>query len=63
MKPIPFILLSACFSLGLVIVSFGEESPDAKLADFTIGKSISGPTVKLADLKGKVVAIENWGIH
>jgi thiol-disulfide isomerase/thioredoxin len=33
------------------------------LGEFKIGASISGPEVKLEDLKGKAVVIEHWGIH
>ncbi|HWB06844.1 MAG TPA: TlpA disulfide reductase family protein [Verrucomicrobiales bacterium] len=40
-----------------------SESAEHTLADFKIGASITGPEVKLEDLKGKAVIIENWGVN
>ena len=40
-----------------------EALPDHELSEWKIGDIISGDQVALKDLKGKVVAIENWGIN
>jgi thiol-disulfide isomerase/thioredoxin len=33
------------------------------LSEFSIGAAITGPEVKLEDIKGKAVVIEHWGVH
>jgi hypothetical protein len=40
-----------------------EDLPDHELSEWKIGEIISGGEVDLEKLEGKVVAIENWGLH
>lgn len=40
-----------------------EDVPDHKLSEWSFGKTIHGEKVTAASLKGKVVAIEYWGIN
>ncbi len=40
-----------------------DALPNHELSEWKIGDIISGDQVALKDLKGKVVAIENWGIN
>ncbi|MFT4641899.1 MAG: hypothetical protein ACI8T1_005243 [Verrucomicrobiales bacterium] len=39
------------------------DVPDHSLSEWKLGDLISGTDVKLEDLKGKVVAIEQWGVN
>lgn len=39
------------------------DVPDHKLSDWSFGDTISGEKVTKTGLKGKVVAIEYWGIN
>ena len=39
------------------------DVPDHSLSEWKLGELISGTAVKLDDLKGKVVAIEQWGVN
>lgn len=43
--------------------SSASEASGHNLSEFKIGDLITGPEVKLEDLKGKAVVIENWGVH
>jgi len=43
--------------------SSASEASAHNLSEFKIGSLITGPEVKLEDLKGKAVVIEHWGIH
>ena len=43
--------------------SAAESASTHTLADFKIGAHITGPEVKLEEVKGKAVVIENWGVH
>ena len=39
------------------------ETAGHTLSEFKIGDHITGPEVKLEDIKGKAVIIENWGVN
>ena len=54
------IVSAVCLSVAL---ANDDELPDHNLSEWKIGEIISGEDVKLSDLNGKVVAIENWGIN
>ena len=54
------IVSAVCLSVAL---ANDDELPDNNLSEWKIGEIISGEDVKLSDLNGKVVAIENWGIN
>ena len=54
------IVSAVCISVAL---ANDDELPDHNLSEWKIGEIISGEDVKLSDLNGKVVAIENWGIN
>ena len=54
------IVSAVCLSVAL---ANDDELPDHNLSEWKIGGIISGEDVKLSDLNGKVVAIENWGIN
>ena len=61
-------ILAGTAALGLLAtVSWGQNDPtdvpDHSLSEWKLGDVISGEDVKLKDLKGKVVAIELWGIN
>ncbi len=43
--------------------AFGAPEPTHKLAEWKIGKSLFGEKIKKSALAGKVVVIENWGVH
>jgi len=52
--------------LGIVLgCALGQPawSADVKFADVKLGPIIMGPRIDRADLKGKVVLMELWGIH
>lgn len=56
--------------LTLVVVEAKDSAPAAKnaapqhtLAEFKLGKAVSGGSVSLDKLRGKVVVIEAWGVH
>ena len=38
-----------------------EKAAEYKLSDFKLGTQVSGETVKLDELEGKVVVIDYWG--
>jgi thiol-disulfide isomerase/thioredoxin len=40
-----------------------EETAAHTLSEFKIGDLITGPEVKLDEIKGKAVVIENWGVN
>jgi thiol-disulfide isomerase/thioredoxin len=40
-----------------------EKEKEHKLSQWKIGKVLMGPKLSKADLKGKVVVIENWGVN
>ena len=54
------VVSAMCLSVTL---AKDEEVPDHNLSEWKIGEIISGDDVKLSDLRGKVVAIENWGVN
>ncbi|MCH1503039.1 MAG: hypothetical protein L7V86_05605 [Verrucomicrobiales bacterium] len=54
------IVSAVCLSVAL---ANDDELPDHNLSEWKIGEIISGEDVKLSDLNGKVVVIENWGIN
>jgi len=60
MKPITLLLTFSAVLAGLASTAHGK---DEKLADFRIGKHISGPEVDLTKLEGKVVVLEYWGVN
>jgi thiol-disulfide isomerase/thioredoxin len=47
----------------LVPTAIAAEASSHKLSEWKIGKVLFGPKFSKADLKGKVVVIENWGVH
>ncbi len=40
-----------------------EKTPDATLSQWKLGNLITGPEVKLEDIKNKGVVIEYWGVN
>jgi hypothetical protein len=48
--------------VGLALTGFARAA-DPTLSGVRLGPPISGPKVDMADLKGKVVFLEMWGIH
>lgn len=40
-----------------------EKDKEHKLSQWKIGKVLFGPKLSKADMKGKVVVIENWGVN
>ena len=42
---------------------FAAKEKEHKLSDWKIGKVLFGEKVTKADMKGKVVVIENWGVN
>ena len=50
-------------AVGLFSVAQAAEVPDHQLKEWKIGKVISGEDYKMKDLEGKVVVIEEWGVH
>lgn len=55
--------LLATAMLFPVLTVADDEVPDAKLSDWSIGKTVRGDEVKAEDLEGKVVVIEYWGVQ
>lgn len=65
--------IALSFSLTAIAADKKDEKKDDKsapetatahtLADFKIGDLITGPEVKLDEIKGKAVVIENWGVN
>ena len=57
--------LLACVVAGLApaIVGAAEFKMDIKSDGIKLGKTIVGSELTPADLKGRVVMIEFWGIH
>lgn len=47
----------------LVSTAFAADSKAHKLSEWKIGTVMFGDKLSKADLKGKVVVIENWGVH
>ncbi len=59
----PILGTLACLALATGWAQDPTEVADHNLTEWKLGKVISGEEIKLADLKGKVVAIEKWGIN
>lgn len=61
----PFRLLSGAALLIhlLVLPAFGAGSGEHKLSEWKFGKVLFGNRITKGDLKGKVVVVENWGVH
>lgn len=47
----------------LATPAFAAKEKEHKLSDWKIGKVLFGEKVTKADMKGKVVVIENWGVR
>jgi thiol-disulfide isomerase/thioredoxin len=47
----------------LATPAFAAKDKEHKLSDWKIGKVLFGEKVTKADMKGKVVVIENWGVN
>ena len=47
----------------LVVPAFAADSKEHKLSEWKFGKVLFGEKVSKGDLKGKVVVVENWGVH
>lgn len=67
MKPYRSLWVGLAVAGAMTAIGYAQndptEVPDHKLSEWKLGDSISGEAVKLSDLKGKVVAIEYWGIN
>ncbi|GAA5495115.1 thiol-disulfide oxidoreductase ResA [Rubritalea halochordaticola] len=58
-------------TLGLIFTALAatplmandNNLPNHEITEWKIGKTVSGEKRKLDELKGKVVVIENWGVH
>lgn len=48
---------------SLVLASPAFAQKQHKVSDWKIGKALFGDKVSKADMKDKVVVIENWGVH
>jgi thiol-disulfide isomerase/thioredoxin len=62
-SPITSLLRAAGFAVVLQSTSFGADKSDHKISDWKIGKTLFGEKVTKSDFAGKVVVIENWGVH
>lgn len=49
--------------VGMSTTQAAEDVPDHKLSEWKFGKTISGDEYKTDGLDGKVVVIEEWGVH
>ena len=54
-------LVLACQFLALPVMA--AEAGNHKLSEWKLGKVLFGEKITKTELKGKVVVIENWGIH
>ena len=54
-------LALACQFLALPVIA--AEASAHKLSEWKLGKVLFGERITKTDLKGKVVVIENWGVH
>lgn len=63
MKTIRVVFTGASALLCMAVSSqAADETPSShKLSDFSIGEIVSGDSVNLDSLQGKVVALEMWG--
>jgi thiol-disulfide isomerase/thioredoxin len=47
---------------GLAAVAGAEETSEHKLSEWSLGETLFGEKVSKADMDGKVVVIEHWGV-
>lgn len=50
-------------SLLLAAPAFAAKDSTHRLSEWKIGKTLFGARLTKAEMKGKVVVIENWGVH
>ena len=65
MKTTLFTLAVIAAVVGLSFAAGKDKTPvaDHQIGEFKIGAHITGPEVSAADLSGKAVLIDAWGIH
>lgn len=63
MKALPFLVVIALTVAGSLAAEKKAPVPAHNLSEFKVGAPITGPEVKLEDVKGKAVLIDAWGIH
>jgi hypothetical protein len=69
MKPLLLTAVIGCLAFAGLPLQAADEKKDAAadssvtLDQFKLGETIANDEVTMESLKGKVVAIEMWGIH